>query len=216
MAYTRVWDNSAPPGSALANTIDTIFQEFRQDTQQRISSLLRAGTDIDTDPLQLKPSVIGLIQSAVKRVNPFLNISPGVGSEVSGLSGANGMARLRGVGGGLVTGSFDVAVQLEIPINAQLTLVNVYGNRVSVAGTTNVRIYTFDVVTGTYTLVATLGALPAGYAQLSSGVIGPIVTTGTNIILMRINATATPNQTIECAIGGLDLVYDILAGNWVP
>jgi len=35
MAHTRAWDNTRPPGTAFANTIDTEFQFFRVDTDER-------------------------------------------------------------------------------------------------------------------------------------------------------------------------------------
>lgn len=72
MAYTRVWDNAAPPGTAAANTIDTIFNEFREDVNQRLSSILLAGTDIDDDPLQLNASITGAQTARVLTFGPHM------------------------------------------------------------------------------------------------------------------------------------------------
>lgn len=215
MAYTRTWDNAAPPGSALANTLDTIIQEFRIDTQQRISSLLAAGTDINTDPLQLKTNGFGAFTNAVRVLNPFLGTDLGNGSRVAGLQGSDGRAHLVGIGGGLVTGAFDVSAVLDVPLNAEITLVEIFGLK-SLGLSSNVRLYTVNITTGVQTLIATPGALPLVYGVINTGVFaGPTIGSGT-LLILRINATGAPSNSCEVEIGGVRVTFNIAAGSWRP
>ena len=50
MAYTRVWSNNTPLGSASASSIDDEIRNHRQDVQERMDTLLGAGKWA-TDPV---------------------------------------------------------------------------------------------------------------------------------------------------------------------
>lgn len=215
MAYARVWDNAAPSGAAAANTIDTIFNQFREDTQQRLSSILAAGTDINTSPLLITPAAI--VDTTVdKTYTPFIGITTGVGTSVIGLQGANGMAHLIATGNGFTPGTFDVSAVVPVPINAQVTALSFIGYRFSGTGTTNVRVYTMDLATGVQTLILTLGALSSIYSSIS-GPIAPTVIGLNTLLIVRVNGTSSTNvSTVEVAAAAVQVKYNVLAGTWRP
>lgn len=57
MAYTRVWDNNNVTGSTQAAAIDTGFQAFRGDLQERLED--KFVTSIVADPWVVKPEILG-------------------------------------------------------------------------------------------------------------------------------------------------------------
>lgn len=61
MAYTRNWSSTILLGSSQAKTIDDKFTELQVNVQERLESLLKAGTDIDDDPLTLPDEITGLV-----------------------------------------------------------------------------------------------------------------------------------------------------------
>lgn len=193
MAYTRVWDNSAPPGTALANTIDTIFQEFRQDTQQRISSILAAGTDIDTDPLQLKPSALGAVTGAVKVFNPHA---------IDGILGYT-----------LPAGAFTISDAIPIAINARITRVRAFVDRQGGASC-RVRLLAVNPITPAVTVVSDLGNAPIGFTALDSTPFGvPYQLGTTQFIYGAINGNAAGGSV---KFYGWEITYDIAAGEVIP
>lgn len=161
MAYTRVWDNAAPPGTAPANTLDTIIQAFREDTQQRISSVLKAGTTINDDPLQLAISSIGG-GLADRRFNeqPFVN---------NLLTGAC-FARIIGVP--LIASQ--IRMPFRVPSGCTLKLFSVQANP-TLGGATDV-IFTLSTFTsGLTTVVATATFLASGLATVTSAPIAVLL-----------------------------------------
>lgn len=48
MPYSTPWDEASPPGSALANTLDTIIQNVKRDIRERMSDIV---ADFTTDPI---------------------------------------------------------------------------------------------------------------------------------------------------------------------
>lgn len=60
MAYTRNWDIASPAGSAQISGGDDAIRAMKEDIEERIESIFE---DIDADPLEFKPSVIGAIGS---------------------------------------------------------------------------------------------------------------------------------------------------------
>lgn len=85
MAYTRVWDNAAPPNGRDADEIGAAIREFRVDIDQR---LLTAFTNIDLDPLVPVPAISGAVTARPLMISPFastwrvpsqITITPGVG-----------------------------------------------------------------------------------------------------------------------------------------
>jgi len=57
MPYTRVWNNNAVVGSTQAATIDTGFQNFRGDLEERLED--KFITDVVVDPWVVKPEILG-------------------------------------------------------------------------------------------------------------------------------------------------------------
>lgn len=217
MAYTRTWDNSAPPGTAPANTLDTIIQAFREDTQQRISSILKPATDINTDPLQLKTEALGAF-AGTKYIQPFCGSQDdGAGSFATGPDGTDGLAHLKATGTGFVQGAYDVAGVINgLPTGAQVTLVNVYGYRVSPAGTSTLRLYTVNVTSGVYSLLLTFPTFTGAFLGVGSGPIGPFIM-GTSLLVIRATGlSSSPATTIEVAIAGVRVDYTIASGDWIP
>lgn len=52
MPYTRVWDETQPPGTALANTLDTIIQNFKTDVAERLEGIFGLSTvQFAADPI---------------------------------------------------------------------------------------------------------------------------------------------------------------------
>lgn len=85
MAYTRVWDNAAPPDGRDADEIGAAIRELRVDLNQR---LLTAFTDIDLDPLVPVPAISGAVTGRALMISPFaatwrepaqITITPGSG-----------------------------------------------------------------------------------------------------------------------------------------
>lgn len=54
MPYTREWDESSPPGTAPANTLDTIIQNFKTDMRERLAQVIVGWSDEDVDPKAIK------------------------------------------------------------------------------------------------------------------------------------------------------------------
>lgn len=48
--YSRDWNESTPPGTAPANTLDTIIQHFKTDVRERVSVVIPGWADNDEDP----------------------------------------------------------------------------------------------------------------------------------------------------------------------
>lgn len=61
MAYSTVWDETAPLGSVAANTIDTIVQNMKRDLRERLNE---AFIDFTADPVVLK-STLGPLSVSV-------------------------------------------------------------------------------------------------------------------------------------------------------
>ncbi len=53
MAYTNTWDETAPLGTAAANTIDDIIRQLKVDIRERMNSILDATGQWDDDPIVL-------------------------------------------------------------------------------------------------------------------------------------------------------------------
>jgi len=62
MAFTRGWDNAAPPGTRNANEIDSAIQEVRQDLDERFAAKLfttpMPNTTVEADVV-VKPEILG-------------------------------------------------------------------------------------------------------------------------------------------------------------
>jgi hypothetical protein len=50
MSYSRDWSESTPPGTAPANTLDTIIQHVKTDVRERIASVIPGWTDDAESP----------------------------------------------------------------------------------------------------------------------------------------------------------------------
>ena len=64
MTFTRVWDNTAPPGTRAAAEIDNAMREFRVDIDERLAEKLfntTMGAPATTDPatLVVRPEILG-------------------------------------------------------------------------------------------------------------------------------------------------------------
>jgi len=68
MAYTRTWDNAAPPNARDANEIGEAIRELRVDIQQRLASFFE---DIDVDPLVPNDTYSGAATDRVLILSPF-------------------------------------------------------------------------------------------------------------------------------------------------
>jgi hypothetical protein len=51
MAYANPWSHTIPPGTADANTLDTIIQQVRLDVEQRMDTLIGSSGDMNDDPV---------------------------------------------------------------------------------------------------------------------------------------------------------------------
>ena len=49
MAATRAWDETQPPGSAFANTLDTIIQNLKIDVRERLNLQHVYGQNVTDD-----------------------------------------------------------------------------------------------------------------------------------------------------------------------
>ena len=58
MAYSRSWDITSPAGSGQVSGGDDAIRAMKEDIEERLESIFE---DIDDDPLEFKPSVIGSI-----------------------------------------------------------------------------------------------------------------------------------------------------------
>ncbi len=60
MAYTRVWTRNNPPGGQAANTADDEIRNLRQDTEERMGTLVTGwDTTTPTDPIIVRPEILG-------------------------------------------------------------------------------------------------------------------------------------------------------------
>lgn len=59
MSYTRAWDATTPLGTRAAREIDDSIREKMVDLEERLTTILATGTDLDTDPLRISPAAIG-------------------------------------------------------------------------------------------------------------------------------------------------------------
>jgi|SRR6267142_2990806 len=60
MAYTRPWTKNNPPGSQAANTADDELRNLRQDTEERMTTLVTGwDTAAPTDPIVARPAILG-------------------------------------------------------------------------------------------------------------------------------------------------------------
>lgn len=64
MAYTNPWDESAPPGSVNANTIDTIIQALKIDIRERLEDFFPDWANDGVDP---KLPIFGYPRGVVTR-----------------------------------------------------------------------------------------------------------------------------------------------------
>ncbi len=53
MAYSNAWDESAPLGTAAANTLDTIIQQLKLDIRERMNTILDSTGQWADDPIVL-------------------------------------------------------------------------------------------------------------------------------------------------------------------
>jgi len=67
MAYTNPWDETAPLGTAAANTLDDIVRQLKLDLRERMDTILAAGGKFSDDPIILVPA---------KRTGQVLSIHP--------------------------------------------------------------------------------------------------------------------------------------------
>lgn len=65
MAYARTWDSTTPQGTAQISLGDDAIRALKEDLQARLLTLV---TDLDLDPLVLKPTVVGSIGSKTKQL----------------------------------------------------------------------------------------------------------------------------------------------------
>lgn len=74
MPYTRAWDETQPPGTALAATLDTIIQNFKTDTRERVAGIFGLNlAEFSADPIVPKTLTLSGAFAA-------LNITVGAGS----------------------------------------------------------------------------------------------------------------------------------------
>lgn len=100
MPYTREWDEASPPGTAPANTLDTIIQHLKTDMRERLSQVVRGWSDDDVDPKGIK------FQTGNAASRPSADLEVGFAyfaSDISELSiwdGTEWIVILGGTGGG--------------------------------------------------------------------------------------------------------------------
>lgn len=82
MAYTRVWSESYPSGSASANTIDTLIQEAKTDLRERLCTAFGlAGTaDFDDDPFVVKNMSALTFTATTRLVSDVWRANSGAGN----------------------------------------------------------------------------------------------------------------------------------------
>lgn len=88
MAYSRVWSDTSPSGSALANTIDDEVRNLRVDVRERFDTLIGAGAWA-TDPIVDWTVVKTLYVPVWAGIKGFDSGNVGLADDVYGISLTN-------------------------------------------------------------------------------------------------------------------------------
>lgn len=195
MAYTNVWDNTAPLGSQAANLIDDDFRAFKLDIGERLTSIFGIGTLNALDPVA--PLLLRLTGAVASRIIPgatSLSLRNNADSADNLLIVDNGNITTRG-GAGI--GNSNYALQV-VASQGQLILQSTGGGSVgwTLSANTSDRLTLTRIGGSQIFSVDPSGPITVGFNLIVSS--GGIAVTGTSSITgsLLVNAIAA-NSSIE-------------------
>lgn len=121
MAYTNVWDATRPAGTVPAGTIDNEIRALRLDIQERFNDALFV--DFEADPLVLKDTVGGPADKQITMSALSMFVDTGNLVDI-------------GENGKYVAVSSPIYAPIYLPVDAQVTEIEMYADRQAASGQT--------------------------------------------------------------------------------